>query len=412
MKLRSSLTFLLISTFTCVQHAHADLPLSGPDSWIEVKLRGHSENHVISRMTSAATANGMSCTHDGTGMPICGFEPGSYFAIQPAIGPKVVRFIFYYQSDDSPNIDPSRRHTIDLVVQEFVASQKDSRQVLRVVLCDAPSGRIGVLCSGKLLLDRIADDCDTVGYCSGGVGDDNIARACSVADNQRLIDESRVVSGDKGFCTRLMNSHWHYWPLAETHTVTEDEASEFLELRGSHMDIDPHAGFFDIDNDGKPEHLTRISSYSGAGQGCDVEEYVEMSRRNGHICCRQLSRSCLSTRNAKPMKGHFFSTGRPISRTGGSYRLRRCRLCFLLCFRRSGSSKATRNDLSVTSPYSVALSELPPVSSPISDRSLVCFAIQDLLLLINPQRKQMRVLVIALLALTSLPRFLWRFSCR
>ena len=283
MKLRSSLTFLLISTFTCVQHAHADLPLSGPDSWIEVKLRGHSENHVISRMTSAATANGMSCTHDGTGMPICGFEPGSYFAIQPAIGPKVVRFSFYYQSDDSPNIDPSRRHTIDLVVQEFVASLKDSRQVLRVVLCDAPSGRIGVLCSGKLLLDRIADDCDTVGYCSGGVGDDNIARACSVADNQRLIDESRVVSGDKGFCTRLMNSHWHYWPLAETHTVTEDEASEFLELRGSHTDIDPHAGFFDIDNDGKPEHLTRISSYSGAGQGCDVEEYVEMNAERTHL---------------------------------------------------------------------------------------------------------------------------------
>ena len=129
----------------------------------------------------------------------------------------------------------------------------------------------------------IPDSSGMVSYCSGGVSDDNIVRGCSVADNQRLIDESRVVSGDKGFCTRLMNSHWRYLPLAETHTVTKDEANEFLELRGADTDIDPHAGFFDINNDGKPEHLARITAYSGAGQGCDVEEYVEMNAERTHL---------------------------------------------------------------------------------------------------------------------------------
>jgi hypothetical protein len=119
-----------------------------------VQLRGHSAEHVLSRMTAAADANGMSCSHDGTGRPICGFEPGGYFAIQPAVGPKVVSFSFYYRSNESNEIDPTRKHTIDLVVQQFVDSLKDSRQVRKVVLCDVPSGRIGVLCSGKLLLDR------------------------------------------------------------------------------------------------------------------------------------------------------------------------------------------------------------------------------------------------------------------
>jgi hypothetical protein len=60
MKPRSSLTFMMISIFTCTL-AHADRPLSGPDSWIEVQVRGQSANHVLSRMTAAADANGMSC---------------------------------------------------------------------------------------------------------------------------------------------------------------------------------------------------------------------------------------------------------------------------------------------------------------------------------------------------------------
>jgi hypothetical protein len=185
------------------------------------------------------------------------------------------------------------------------------------------------------------------------------ARRQPEADNQRLIDKSRVVSGNKGFCTGLMNSHWRYLPLSESHTVTKDEASEFLALRGSGTDIDPHAGFFDINNDGKPEHLGRVSAYSGAGQGCDVEEFVEMNSERTHLVPSALTKlleykQCETYERAFLFDGKTYIENRRILSLNGGRR-------FLMFFRRYGSSKATRNDLSVTSLYEVTMNELPPV---------------------------------------------------
>jgi hypothetical protein len=71
-----------------------------------------------------------------------------------------------------------------------------------------------------------------------------------------------------------MKGRWNYMPLDRGHTVSSDEAKKFLELRGSSTDVWPKAGFFDINNDGKPEYLVWMSAASGAGEGCDIEMYA------------------------------------------------------------------------------------------------------------------------------------------
>jgi len=122
-----------------------------------------------------------------------------------------------------------------------------------------------------------------VGICAGPPCCTYERPSCSASDTQSLIASNRVVKGNTEFCTRLMKSQWHYLPLTLDHTVKEDEAQEFLSLRGASTDIWPQAGYFDINNDGKPEYLAWLTAYSGAGQGCDIETYVEMNSERSHL---------------------------------------------------------------------------------------------------------------------------------
>jgi hypothetical protein len=151
---RTSL-LLLTACILATTFANASVPL-GPDSRVEVQFRGKAAAYVLTQLETAATANGMICIHDAIGRLLCQFEPGNYFAIQPSTGPQIVSISLYYESEDSPNIDPSRQHTIDAVLRQFVNSLKQSSKVGKVVLCDVRQHPVGYMCGGQVLLDRTA----------------------------------------------------------------------------------------------------------------------------------------------------------------------------------------------------------------------------------------------------------------
>ena len=128
-----------------------------------------------------------------------------------------------------------------------------------------------------------------VGYCAGPPCCEYEHQSCSAHDNGTLIEMSHVVSGSPDFCTQLMKSHWNYIPLNIEHTVTEKEATQFLRLPGANTGIDKYAGYFDINNDGHPKYLARLSAYSGAGPGCDIEMFVELNHERTHLLRSDLS---------------------------------------------------------------------------------------------------------------------------
>jgi uncharacterized protein len=122
-----------------------------------------------------------------------------------------------------------------------------------------------------------------VGFCAGPPCCTYEHKSCSASDTRSLIASARIVTGDRKFCTKLMNSQWHYLPMNLDHTVKEEETEDFLSLRAASTDIWPEAGYFDINNDGKPEYLAWLTAYSGAGQGCDVEIYAELNSDRTHL---------------------------------------------------------------------------------------------------------------------------------
>lgn len=122
-----------------------------------------------------------------------------------------------------------------------------------------------------------------VGFCSGPPCCSYETQACSVNDNEALITRSKIVSGSHEFCSKLMSSHWTYLPLDMEHTVPRTEAQKYLPLGDQTTRINPKAGYFDINNDGKAEYLGWIQLYSGAGSGCDVEVFVELNDQRDHI---------------------------------------------------------------------------------------------------------------------------------
>lgn len=122
-----------------------------------------------------------------------------------------------------------------------------------------------------------------VGYCAGPPCCSYERSSCSASDNAALIAQSEIARGDKPFCATLMKSQWRYLPLDRAHTVSKEDAQDVLSLRGASTDIWPKAGYFDINNDGKPEYLIWVTAYSGAGQGCDIEMYAEADSSLSHI---------------------------------------------------------------------------------------------------------------------------------
>jgi hypothetical protein len=134
------------------------------------------------------------------------------------------------------------------------------------------------------ILPALADEPSSpVGYCAGPPCCSYERSSCSAGDSAALIAQSEVAAGDKPFCAALMKSQWSYLPLDRAHTVSKDDAQDLLSLPGALTDIWPKAGYFDINNDGKPEYLVWMTAYSGAGQGCDIEMYAEADSSLSHI---------------------------------------------------------------------------------------------------------------------------------
>lgn len=112
---------------------------------------------------------------------------------------------------------------------------------------------------------------------------------CVANDKKFLIGKTKIISGSKDFCYRLMNSHWSYLPLDLEHSITRKESQEYLDLGDGSTTIYEKAGYFDINNDGEKEYIGWIQLHSGAGQGCDMEIFVELNEEKSHIKNSKLS---------------------------------------------------------------------------------------------------------------------------
>jgi hypothetical protein len=148
-----------------------------------------------------------------------------------------------------------------------------------------------------------------VGYCAGPPCCTYEGTACSAEDNAALVYKSRIVDGQEAFCSKLMASRWTYLPLDHSHTVSQEEVQAYLRIRGGTPSMESNVGYFDINNDGKPEYLGWIQLYSGAGSGCDVEIFVELDDQRAHIRRSQLS-SLLAATTCRDYNRAFVFDGR------------------------------------------------------------------------------------------------------
>ena len=128
------------------------------------------------------------------------------------------------------------------------------------------------------------------GFCKQGRGGlYDTKEECSKSDQQFLINKTKITSGPKEFCSRLMNSYWSYLPLDLGHSIARKESQEYLDLGDGSATIYEKAGYFDINNDGKKEYIGWIQLHSGAGQGCDMEIFAELNEEKTHIKNSKLS---------------------------------------------------------------------------------------------------------------------------
>ena len=175
---------------------------------------------------------------------------------------------------------------------------------------------LGVIFALGIVVTAFADEpAGPVGYCAGPPCCNYQHQSCSASDNATLIAQSKIVKGDRKICTALMKGQWNYLPLDRGHTVSSDEAKKFLKLRGSSTDVWPKAGFFDINNDGKPEYLVWMAAASGAGEGCDIEMYAEVDSSLSHILDSPLTQllganQCATYQRAFRFKGKTYIENR------------------------------------------------------------------------------------------------------
>lgn len=127
------------------------------------------------------------------------------------------------------------------------------------------------------------------GFCvQGSASKYNGQKQCSEIDEKFIISKTKIINGSKEFCSRLMNSHWSYLPLDLDHSVPREEVKKYFTF-SSEADIYPKAGYFDINNDGTKEYIGWIQLYSGSGQGCTMEIFVELDDQKTHIKNSDLS---------------------------------------------------------------------------------------------------------------------------
>jgi len=126
-------------------------------------------------------------------------------------------------------------------------------------------------------------------HCMHGPVGEYIKEPCTVEETKYVLARTRVANGDQTFCRTLLTAEYTLIDLYLPHSILVDEAKAYLSLRGGDTEIYPFAGFFDVNNDGKPESIGWIKAYSGAGSGCDVERFVELDSERAHIVDTKLT---------------------------------------------------------------------------------------------------------------------------
>ena len=121
------------------------------------------------------------------------------------------------------------------------------------------------------------------GYCMQGAVGQYIQESCPAGETKNAVSRTKVTMGNQAFCRALLASEYTLIDLSLPHSISADEAGTHLQLRAAVTEIYEHAGYFDINNDGKPENIGWIKAYSGAGSGCGVEQYVQLDQKRAHI---------------------------------------------------------------------------------------------------------------------------------
>jgi len=136
------------------------------------------------------------------------------------------------------------------------------------------------------------------GYCMQGAVGQYIQESCPAGETKKAISRTKVTMGNQTFCRALLASEYTLIDLSLPHSISADEASTHLNLRAATTEIYEYAGYFDINNDGNPENIGWIKAYSGAGSGCDVEQYVQLDQKRAHIADTTLT-TTLSEHNCR-----------------------------------------------------------------------------------------------------------------
>ena len=177
---------------------------------------------------------------------------------------------------------------------------------------------VAVLALGALVTASADEPGGPVGYCAGPPCCEYEHQSCSASDNAALIATSKIVNGDRKLCSSIMKSRWNYLPLDRDHSVTLDDVTKVFDLPAAYPTIWPKVGYFDIDNDGRPEYLAWISAFSTAGPGCDIQRYIEVDRTRSTIADSPLNKvlgdnKCGTYQRAFRFRGKTYIENRNIS---------------------------------------------------------------------------------------------------
>lgn len=135
------LTPLLLVTASQHNLVRADTAML-PDLAVWVRMRGDSSKYVMSRISAAATRQGMSCNFDkrpARPVLLCQFEGElSNAVITTGDVPDLVVIELFYSGSDSPGVDASREAALNTVLHRFAVDVKRSGRVRAVIRCGKP----------------------------------------------------------------------------------------------------------------------------------------------------------------------------------------------------------------------------------------------------------------------------------
>lgn len=198
-----------------------------------------------------------------------------------------------------------------LVVQATPAAEQ--------INCDPSAGPVDIENCPPSVARATPDQLRT-GYCMHGPVGEYIKKSrCTPEETDYVVSRTRIVGGNQTFCGALLTAEYTLIDLNLSHSVSEEDAANYLSLRGATTEVYPMAGRFDVNNDGTPENIGWIKAYSGAGSGCDVERFVQLDSKRARIANTKLTAllgatTCSDYYRAFRYKGKTYLENRRIKR--------------------------------------------------------------------------------------------------